>query len=572
MEPNVEAELAVSKVYSKTEAPGPANGGESTLHPGSEDSKAPEFKMDWRLMLAFVSLMVITLAAALDATIISVALPIMAKELGGTATEAFWTGTSFLLASTVIQPIFGSFCHIFGRKPMVLTALVFFTVGAILCAVAKDFTLILVGRTIQGIGGGGIIAVSEIILTDLVPLRERGKYFGFLSTMWALGSVLGPVLGGVFSEKVSWTWVFWINLPFCGIGFVMVPVFLKLNFIPTSMAAKLRRIDWVGGTIFIGSCTSFLIPITWGGTMYAWDSWRTLVPLIVGGVGLIAFIFYEMYVASDPLIRMGVFKQRTAAVSYAGTFVHGIILWGLLYYLPLYYLAVKNQSPIIAGVSVFPQTFTVAPASVIVGIVVSITGKFRWAVYAGWALTILGVGLLYLLDVNTSTVSWIFINLVSGVGTGMLFPAMGLGIQAAAPLGDTGYAVAMFSFFRAFGQTFGVAVGGMAFQNFLKSKLSGFPELAGVADEYAKDAAALVEVIKAMPFGQPDQMREHLVWCYAAALKNVWLVFLGFAIIGGIFALFTEDLSLDREHDTDQGFKRKEKAVDAESKTPPIAE
>ncbi|KAF3922626.1 hypothetical protein ABW21_db0200329 [Orbilia brochopaga] len=570
MEPNVEAELAVSKVYSKTETPGPVAGGESTLR--SDKSSAPEFKLDWRLGLAFASLMIITLAAALDATIISVALPIMAKELGGSATEAFWTGTSFLLASTVIQPIFGSFCHIFGRKPMVLTALVFFTVGAILCAVAKDFTLILVGRTIQGIGGGGIIAVSEIILTDLVPLRERGKYFGFLSTMWALGSVLGPVLGGVFSEKVSWTWVFWINLPFCGIGFVMIPLFLKLNFIPTSMAAKLRRIDWVGSTIFIGSCTSFLIPITWGGTMYAWNSWRTLVPLIVGGAGLVAFIFYEMYVASDPLIRMGVFKQRTAAVSYAGTFVHGIILWGLLYYLPLYYLAVKDQSPIIAGVSVFPQTFTVAPASVIVGIVVSITGKFRWAVYAGWALTILGVGLLYLLDVTTSTVAWIFINLVSGVGTGMLFPAMGLGIQAAAPLGDTGYAVAMFSFFRAFGQTFGVAVGGMAFQNFLKSKLAQFPELAGVAEEYAKDAAALVEVIKAMPFGQPDQMREHLVWCYAAALKNVWLVFLGFAIIGGIFAIFTEDLSLDREHDTDQGFKRKEKTVDPESKTPPIAE
>ncbi|KAJ6259832.1 hypothetical protein Dda_5474 [Drechslerella dactyloides] len=574
VEPNVEAELAVSKVYSKTETPGPVTGGESTLRSG--DSKAPEFKMDWRLMLAFVSLMVITLAAALDATIISVALfanrPIMAKELGGTATEAFWTGTSFLLASTVIQPIFGSFCHIFGRKPMVITALVFFTVGAILCAVAKDFTLILVGRTIQGIGGGGIIAVSEIILTDLVPLRERGKYFGFLSTMWALGSVLGPVLGGVFSEKVSWTWVFWINLPFCGIGFVMVPVFLKLNFIPTSMAAKLRKIDWVGSTIFIGSCTSFLIPITWGGTMYPWDSFRTLVPLIVGGVGLIGFVFYEIYVASDPLIRMGVFKQRTAAVSYAGTFMHGIILWGLLYYLPLYYLAVKDQSPILAGVSVFPQTFTVAPASVVVGIVVSITGKFRWAVYAGWALTVLGIGLLYILDVNTSTPAWIFINLVSGVGTGMLFPAMGLGIQAAAPLGDTGYAVAMFSFFRAFGQTFGVAVGGMAFQNFLKSKLASFPELAGVADEYAKDAAALVEVIKAMPFGQPDQMREHLVWCYAAALKNVWLVFLGFAIIGGILAIFTEDLSLDREHDTDQGFKRKEKTVDAESKTPPVAE
>ncbi|KAF3930951.1 hypothetical protein ABW19_dt0210209 [Dactylella cylindrospora] len=571
VEASVEQELAVSKVYSRhDQSHGPVAeppvepSGESTLQGGSGSTAAPPFKMDWRVLLAFGSLMVITLAAALDATIISVALPIMAQELKGTATEAFWTGTSFLLASTVIQPVFGSFSNIFGRKPLILTSLVFFTAGAIICALAKNFTVILIGRTIQGIGGGGIIAVSEIILTDLVPLRERGKYFGFLSTMWALGSVLGPVLGGAFSEKVSWTWVFWINLPFCGIGFVMIPLFLRLNFLPTSMMEKLRRIDWVGGTIFIASCTGFLIPITWGGTMYPWDSWRTLVPLIVCGLGLVVFVFYEIYIAADPLIRMSVFTQRTAAVSYAETVMHGVILWGLLYYLPLYYLAVKNQNAIMAGVSVFPQTFTVAPASVVVGIIVSITGKFRWAIYAGWALTILGIGLLYLLDVHTPTVSWIFINLVSGLGTGILFPAMGLAIQAAAPAGDTGYAVAMFSFLRAFGQTFGVAVGGMAFQNFLKSELEAFPQLEAVAGEYAKDAAALVEVIKHMPFGQEDQLRETLVWCYAQALKKVWLVFLGFAIVGGFFALFTQDLSLDREHDTEQGFKRKEKPIDSE--------
>ncbi|EPS40779.1 hypothetical protein H072_5333 [Dactylellina haptotyla CBS 200.50] len=564
MSSTVEQELAVSKVYSKTETAPKQHSGDSTLMTGSDSTKAPEFKMDFRMLLAFISLMVITLAAALDATIISVALPTMAKELKGTATEAFWTGTSFLLASTIIQPVFGSFSHIFGRKPMILTSLVFFTVGAILCGVAKNFTLILVGRTIQGIGGGGIISVSEIIITDLVPLRERGKYFGFFSTMWALGSVLGPVLGGVFSQKVSWQWVFWLNLPFCGIGFIMIPLFLKLNFLPTTMAAKLRRVDYIGGTVFVASTTSFLIPITWGGTMYAWDSWRTLVPLIVGAAGIVGFVLYELYVAEDPLIRMGVFKQRTAAVSYIETVMHGIVLWGLLYYLPLYYLAVKNQTAILAGVSVFPQTFTVAPASVVVGIIVSVTGKFRWAIWTGWALTILGVGLLYLLDVNTPTVSWIFLNLVSGLGTGMLFPSMAMAIQAAAPANDTGYAVAMFSFLRAGGQTFGVAIGGMAFQNFLKAKIRTFPELAPLADEYAKDAAALVEVIKSLPFGQEDQLREHLVWAYAAALKNVWLVFLAFAIIGGAVSIFTEELSLNREHETDQGFKRKEKPIDAE--------
>jgi MFS family permease len=255
-----------------------------------------DFQPNLRFYMVFITLSIVTLASALDATSLSVALPIITNSLGGSAIEAFWAGTSFLLTSTVFQPVFASMSHIFGRKLVststalpfqslcllhllqaLYLSLVFFAVGAILAALSKNFTLLLVGRSLQGVGGGGLIVIAEILVTDLVPLRQRGKWFGFLSSMWAIGSVSGPLVGGAFAEDVSWTWIFWINLPLIGIGLVMVTIFIKLNLIPGSITEKLRRFDWFGAFIFTASTTSVMIPITWGGVSYPWDSWHTLV-------------------------------------------------------------------------------------------------------------------------------------------------------------------------------------------------------------------------------------------------------------------------------------------------------
>ena len=168
-----------------------------------------DFRPGRRFWLAFLSLAVLTLMVALDGTSISVALPVIAQKLHGTAIEAFWAGTSFLLTSTVFQPSFASFSHIFGRKPLVILALAFFLVGSVVAATANNFTLLILGRSIQGVGGGGIIALTEIIITDLVPLRLRGNYFGIISGMWSVGSVTGPIVGGAFAQS-QWRWILWI--------------------------------------------------------------------------------------------------------------------------------------------------------------------------------------------------------------------------------------------------------------------------------------------------------------------------------------------------------------------------
>ncbi|KAI4171435.1 MAG: hypothetical protein LQ343_004291 [Gyalolechia ehrenbergii] len=526
---------------------------------GSEQQWTPSA----RLYLAFATLAVITMMVALDGTSLSVALPLISDKLGGTAIEAFWSGTSFLLCSTIFQPSFASFSHIFGRKPMIMTGLVFFVAGAIVAAVSHNFGILLVGRSLQGIGGGGLIALTEIVVTDLVPLRLRGQWFGIISAMWALGSVSGPIIGGAFARGDTWRWIFWINLPFTAVALVCVPIFLTLAFKPSHFTAQLARVDWFGSFLFIASTTSFLIPVTWGGVSYPWTSWRTLVPLCLGIAGLITFAAYEEVVAAEPLIRLVIFKNRTSAVSYVATVLHGMILWSLLYYLPLYYEAVKGFSPIISGVALFPQTFTVAPSTMVVGILITVTGRYRWAIWSGWVLTVLGTGLLYLLDVDTSVVEWIFLNLVGGLGMGMLFPSMAFAIQASQKNKDLAFAVAMFSFFRAFGQALGVAVGGTVFQNQMKTKLLAYPALASKAYEYSRDASSLVQIIKAM---RDDVVKENLQHAYADSLKVVWLTMCGLAGVGLILSLWTKGLDMNKPLETEQGFIQQKKVKDEEKR------
>ena len=414
----------------------------------------------------------------------------------------------------------------------------------------------MLGRSIQGVGGGGIISLTEILITDLVPLRERGKWFGFQSLTWALGSVTGPLIGGSFAQKASWRWIFWINLPFCGLGFLTLPFCLRLQRPPGRLASGLRRFDWAGAVLLTASTTSFLMPVSWGGIMFAWSSFRTLVPLILGICGLSVFVIYETYVAKTPLIPLRIFSNRTAAVNYIGTLIHGMVLWCLLYYLPLYYEAVKAYSPIIVGVAVFPETFTIAPLSIMVGVAVSLTGRFRWAIWSGWSLTVLGLALLYLLGPETSVPAFVFLNLIPGLGMGLLFTSMNLAAQAASTEKHVGFAAAMYIFMRSLGQGVGVAVGGVVFQSQFAVELRKYPDLARNATALARDASGLVQVIKAMPEGAAE--RTTIVNAYADALKVVWVVMAGLAFVALVLSFATKGLSLNAEMETEQALKERE--------------
>jgi len=236
----------------------------------------------------------------------------------------------------------------------------------------------------------------------------------------------------------------------------------------------------------------------------------------------------------------------------------------ILYYLPLYFEVAKNMSPTMAGVGLFPQTFTVAPASVIVGVLIAKTGRYRWSVWSGWILTTTGLGLMILINRNTPTVEWIFIDLVSGTGIGILYSGMSFSIQAAASNADLPFAAAMFSFFRAFGQMLGVAIGGAVFQNEMTKKLQAYPELAPLAKTYSSDASALVQIIKNMPASE-DVAKMHLIQAYVDSLRVLWIVmcaFAGFSLI--VAVLWVKEHSLERELETDQGFRHDVRLTDSE--------
>jgi MFS family permease len=231
--------------------------------------------------------------------------------------------------------------------------------------------------------------------------------------------------------------------------------------------------------------------------------------------------------------------------------------------MPLYYEAVKGYTPIIAGVAVFPETFTTAPAAIAVGVSVSITGRYRWAIWLGWALTILGMGLLCLLGPDTTIVQWIFLNIIAGLGTGVLFPSLSYAIQGAIDNKDVSFGQAFYSFFRAFGQAIGIAIGGTIFQNTIKSKISTYDLLAPFADEYSQDATALVIIIQAMEEGLA---KTQLIQAYSDSLRIIWVVMCVLAGVAGLTSMLTKEFTLDRKLHTKQGLRKELNSVDTEAR------
>ncbi|KAL9616039.1 MAG: hypothetical protein Q9160_009040 [Pyrenula sp. 1 TL-2023] len=282
-------------------------------------------RKEWMVVLVhtFVSLMV-----ALDATILVTALPALARDLNGDATKTFWTGTSYLLTQAVFQPLLVSLSDVFGRRLFYLISLAFFTIGTLLCCLSQNFSELLAGRSIQGIGGGGIVALGMVILTDIVPLRQRPIYAGIVQISWAVGTVSGPVLGGLFVQHTTWRWVFYINFPFCGIGFLTVPMVMRFQVNRGSVKERLLHyVNWVGGFLFVASTCSFLIGVTWGGSQYPWTSWQTLVPIFIGLAGVVATVGWERFGAVRPFLRLELFNTYSALAAYIGGALQGLLVW-----------------------------------------------------------------------------------------------------------------------------------------------------------------------------------------------------------------------------------------------------
>lgn len=458
----------------------------------SVELKEKETQLSKRFYFAFFSMSVLALAAALSTTSVSIALKVsallatiyglakccvlqtIAQDFQLSTPRTFWLGTSTALTSTIIQPCCATLADVFGRKVALTGSALLLAVGSLMGALAPNYAAILAGRTLQGLGSGGISALTDIIVTDLVPLRVRGKWFAFISVPWAIGTTIGPVLSGILTTGGSWVrqylfpflfsvfllsmarltsqrWVFGINV--IATTSAAIACWVALPPIPSAQhtLSSLVQVDLAGFLLLSMSLVAILVPIMQASVVYPWNDAHTLAPLIAGVLGLGFFLIYEQWWARNPLIPLAQFRNRSCLLTFFCAMLHGMALWCIMYYLPVYYESIKGFSSLDSGLAVLPETLTLVPASILIGYLVSWCGSYRWAIWLGWSVSTLGSALLYLLTPSTSKGVWIALNLPVGVGMGLLFGAMGFAVQAAVDPGRVSLAVTLFSFWRSFG-------------------------------------------------------------------------------------------------------------------------
>ncbi|KAJ5718046.1 MFS general substrate transporter [Penicillium malachiteum] len=501
---------------------------------------------------------IIAIVVALDATILVPLLPVsmtqfenkdvqtdckkgLSQSLGGTAVDTFWTGTAYLVPCAVFQPFITSLSDLFGRRPLLFLSLLLFTVGTLVCCLANGFPQLLTGRVAQGIGGAGSMSGCYVVLSDIIPLRQRPLYLAMISLAGALGTITGPLIGGLFEEYSTWRWAFYINFPFCGVGLAMVFFSLKLQTEQTPLKDRFRRIDFAGATLFIASTCSLLIGLTWGGTEFPWDSWHTLVPIIVGAIGLVASFYWENSVASQPFLRVQLFKSTSAIAAYICIFLQGLMLFCELYYIPIYLESVKSLSPTLAGVGLMPISAVVLPTSAVTGALISRYGHFRWAIWSGWLATIIATSLLLLLNISIKTYGWVLIFAAVGVGHGFNFSSLSVCVQAFADPADTGYAAGLYTFMRTFGMCIGVPIGGTVFQN----RFTYYTRGLDLPDGLSTNAEVLVSALQEISI--PSHLRESLDVAYAKSFQDLVKVLIGMAALGVLASLFLKSATMDRQ-------------------------
>ncbi|KAF7502978.1 hypothetical protein GJ744_004765 [Endocarpon pusillum] len=509
----------------------------------STSSASTEWKPKRQEYLIMLTIAFISLAVALDATILVSVLTTLAVDLHGYAEEAFWAGTSYLLASAVFQPFIADLSDGFGCRQLIQASLVFFTAGSIICARAGSFPVLLGGRCLQGIGGGGIITMGQVVFADVVPLRQRAKWFALVLVAWALGSVLGPLVGGLFVQYSTWRWCFYINLPFCGIGLILVHFFVRFQTDRSSLREKLLRVDWIGGFLFISSLTSFLIGISWAGIQFPWSSFRTITPIVVGAVGTLLSLLWERYGARQPFLRRPIFYSSSAVAAYVCAFCQGLVLFLALYYVPFYFMAVHLATATKAGINIFPVTCFLLPSSAIVSVLITHLGRFRWALYLGWTITTLGSGLTILIAIrgeNIKTAQWVGIFIVFGLGNGVVLTSVNFAIQSIARGEDCARAASMYVFFRTLGMTIGVAVGGTVFQNIMSYKLKQLSQPTSIA----RQAESFITRLKT--YSRDDHTRRDILEAYGSGFQGVFMVMTVVSAVGLLSSLVVRRHSMDK--------------------------
>ncbi|QYH35690.1 MDR family MFS transporter [Salinibacterium sp. M195] len=485
------------------------------------------------ILLLFAGLMVTMLLSALDQTIFSTALPTIVGELDG-VNHMLWVTTAYILASTIMMPVYGKLGDLIGRKGLFIGAIAIFMAGSVIGGFAPDMTWLIIGRAVQGLGGGGLMILSQAIIADVVPARERGRYMGIMGGVFALASVAGPLLGGWFTESIGWRWAFWMNLPLGALAIVSAVLLLKL---PKNTKSK-PSIDVAGMILLALASTAIVLVTTWGGTQYDWDSLIIIGLIALAIVSAISFVMVER-AADEPIMPLHMFKERNFLLTTGSGLITGIAMFGALAYMPTYLQMVTGVNATQAGFLMIPMMAALLVSSVVAGQLVSRTGRYKWLPLTGSIIVAIGLALL---STMTPTLPiWILCSYLAimGLGLGMSMQILVLIVQNTFPNSQVGTATSSNNYFRQIGASIGTAVVGSLFVARLTELLG--TRLPAAAAEATGDTNSLTP---AAVRDLPDAVREIIVGVYNDALAPVFLYMVPLVLISAVLLAFVKEVPL----------------------------
>ncbi|KZT00344.1 MFS general substrate transporter [Laetiporus sulphureus 93-53] len=491
----------------------------------------------WETHLAFLSLAAGGFLAALDQTIVSTSMPTIASEFNK-LNEQSWIATSYLLTSTVFQPFFGRASDLWGCKAMLITAIVLFEFGSLMTATAQNFIWLCCARAVAGIGGAGLMVVIMIMISQMVPLRERGRYMGVMYARLALANVLGPVLGGIFTHDVTWRWCFYINLPIGGLAVVII--LSLLHKIPDRKKehVTLADIDFGGIAILSASVVSLLLALSWGGVVYPWSSKQVIALLVVGGGLIPVFIVYENMVPHYPVIPLSMFRHRNVVIATVNYFFTNMSVYGLALYIPTYFQLVKRDTQLISGLELLPYILPLSFSSALVGILVSKTGWVRPWLWAGGMVNLLGNGLCILINGRTARGAEFAFLIIAGLGMGFVYQTNTLAAQSQVRRDELASLTTMTMWSKSLGGIVGISVQDSIIQNILKKRVMANPLSAPYVG-----AIASVSTIEETPAAVQAIIRG----AYGVAFSDMMIATTALVAVGFVVSLFTAKVPLGKK-------------------------
>ncbi|MBF4511572.1 MFS transporter [Plantibacter sp. VKM Ac-2885] len=485
------------------------------------------------ILLIFAGLILTMLLSSLDQSMFSTALPTIVGELNG-VDSMLWVTTAYILASTIMLPVYGKLSDLIGRKGLFIGAISLFVLGSIIGGMAQDMTVLIVGRAVQGLGGGGLMILSQAIIADVVPARERGRYMGIMGGVFAISSVAGPLLGGWFTEGPGWRWGLWINIPLGVLAIVSAAMFLHL---PKNTAGR-PNVDFAGMGLLAAASTGLVLVTTWGGRTYDWDS-AVIISLIVATiVAGVAFVLVERR-AAEPIMPLQLFKDRNFNLTTIAGLITGIAMFGAIAYIPTYLQMVTGVDATEAGLLMIPLMAALLVSSIVSGQLVSRFGRYKWLPVVGTAIIAVS---LFLLSTMTPTLPvWILCSYLAimGLGLGMSMQILILIVQNSFPNSQVGTATAANNYFRQIGASLGTAIVGSLFVANLTDLLAdrlpaGAATAAGGSNSFTP---ALVREL-------PDAIRAVIVGAYNDALAPVFMYMVPMVVAAAVLLLFVTEKPL----------------------------